>query len=198
MGANLEGGACAQGIGRCLMGEQASREKLHQWAAEVILASSSLTDGLSDDEARPLIAWGLAQAQAAAQEMAAAGLVTAGLPGDDAHNSVADRLTPVRRIMKGVTRLASERHELSPQDLFEELQYLLELARGLPQPPAWDKPEIPLAELAGLQTGLDNAAFVQAILGLLESPPSGKDSRPQGAMEAGGEGDGRKDRDDDQ
>lgn len=177
--------------------EQASLEKLQQWAAEVVLASSSLTDGLRDEEARPLIDWGLAQAQAAAEEVVAPGQIGAGLSDDDAHHRLADRLAPVRRIMKGVTGLASDRHDLSPQELFKELKYLLEFAGGLPQPPAWETPEIPLAELAGLQIGLDNIAFVQAILGLLESPSSGQDSRPEGAMEAGGQGDGRQDGEDD-
>ena len=48
------------------MRQQVGPEKLRQLAAEMILESSSLTDDLTDEEARPLIAWGLDQADAAA------------------------------------------------------------------------------------------------------------------------------------
>jgi hypothetical protein len=150
--------------------------QLRRQAAEMVLGASSLTDELTDEEARPLLAWGLEQAKAAADELALTDHVMAAMPVEDVRAMLADRLTPLRRTMKLINGLTADRHNLSPQDLFEELKYLIELAGRLPYPPSLTDPQVPLAELSAQQSHLDNVAFVQAILALLGSPsPTGVD-----------------------
>lgn len=154
--------------------------QLRRQAAEMVLEASSLTDELTDEEARPLLAWGLEQAKAAADELALTDQAMAALPAEDVRSMLADQLTPLRRTMKLINGLTADRHDLSSEDLFEELKYVLELAGRLPYPPTFADPQIPLAELSARQVDLDNAEFVQAILALLGSPPPIEvDSRAQ-------------------
>jgi hypothetical protein len=165
--------------------------RLWQQASAMVLGASSLTDELTDEEARPLLAWGLEQAKAAADELALRDQVMAAMPAEDVRSMLADKLTPLRRTMKVINGLAADRRSLSPQALFEELKYVVELAGGLPHPPSLTDPQVPLAELSAQQADLDNAAFVQAILALLGSPsPTGVDTGAQ-VIEAGEKGDER-------
>jgi hypothetical protein len=152
--------------------------QLRRQAAEMVLGASSLTDELTDEEARPLLGWALEQANAAADKLALTDQVMAAMPAEDVRSMLADQLTPLRLTMKRINGLTADRHSLSPQDLFEELKYVVELAGGLPHPPFLTDPQVPLAELSAQQVDLDNAAFIQAILALLGSPsPTGVDTR---------------------
>jgi hypothetical protein len=158
--------------------EQGRAERLHQRAAEVILGSSSLTDGLSDDEAGPLVAWGLVQAEAAADEAAdddgggAMGTLALLLPDDDLRAALAGRLSPVRRVMKAISDLAAARRELSAQQMVAELGDIRTLAGELPKVPALAITDTTLAELAAWQQYFDKATFVRAILVLLDPEPT--------------------------
>jgi hypothetical protein len=173
------------------MSRNAAAMLLRRQASEMVLEASSLTDELTDEEARPLLAWGLEQAKAAADELALTDQATAALPAEDIRSMLADQLTPVRRTMKLINGLTADRYDLSPEDLFEELKYVVELAGRLPHPPSLTDPQVPLAELTGRQADLDNAAFVQAIVALLgSSSPIGIDGRAQ-VIEAGEKGDER-------
>lgn len=159
--------------------------QLRQHASEMVLEASNLTDNLTDEEARPLLAWGLEQAKAAADKLALTHRFMVAMPAEDIRSMLADQLTPVRRTMKLINGLAADRHDLSPEDLFEELKYVVELAERLPHPPSLTEPRVPLAELSAQQADLDNAAFVLAIVALLGSPsPIGADTRAQ-IIEAG-------------
>lgn len=171
------------------MPRNAGSMQLRRQAAEMVLEASSLTDELTDEEARPLLAWGLEQAKAAADELALTDQAMAALPAEDVRSMLADQLTPLRRTMKLINGLTADRHDLSSEDLFEELKYVLELAGRLPHPPTFTDPQIPVAELSARQVDLDNAGFVEAILALLGSPPPIEaDSRAQ-VIEVGEKGD---------
>jgi hypothetical protein len=173
------------------MSRNAISMRLRRQASEMVLGASSLTDELTDEEARPLLAWGLEQAKAAAEELALPDQVMAAMPAEDVRSMLADQLTPLRRTMKLINGLTADRYSLSPQDLFEELKDVVELAAGLPRPPSLTDPQVALAELSAQQADLDNAAFVRAVLALLGSPsPTGVDTRAQ-VIEAGEKGDER-------
>jgi predicted RecB family endonuclease len=153
--------------------QQVGPEKLRQLAAEMILELSSLTDDLADEEARPLISWGLDQADAAAdavvnsQRISVANLIPA-LPPDDLREALAGRVAPVRRVMKAISALVADRRELKPQELVERLEQLRALAGDLPARPAATISDTALAELAARQTDANNAALVETLLALLE------------------------------
>jgi len=136
----------------------------------MILSASSLTDELTDDEARPLIQWGLSQAEAAADDLTQAHEISGDLAGGDLRAILADRLDPVRRAMKCINSLAFDRRRLAAEELFEELQNLFTLSERLPCPPLLDVSVVPLTELSARQADLENLAFVRAIVDLLESP----------------------------
>jgi hypothetical protein len=166
------------------MPEQLSLEQLQKLAAETILSASSLTDELTDEEARPLIAWGMAQAKAAARQVASQAFTTA-LPAQDIREIVANRLTPVRRTLKLINNLVAERHDLSVETMTEELQYLHELAGRLPEPPLAAAGEA-LSELAAQQTDMDNATFVSAVLSSLAKKSPTEQKPPEEMLEPGG------------
>jgi len=137
----------------------------------MILGTPDLTDELTDAEARPLIHWGLAQAEFAAERVQAENALEVYVAAEGPGEALADRVSRVRRVIKAVNRLAAERHELKPDVVAEEMDYILELAGRLPNPPPKDILSTTLAELAGWQAGMDNAAFVWALLTLLGAEP---------------------------
>lgn len=146
------------------MDREPNREDLKQQATALILEASVVTDELTDEEARPLIAWAVSQAAAAtfaaAEDLAA-------LPAREARGMLAERLAPVRRCMRAINALAGRRGTLAPEALLEELQALRAAAQQVPAPPGAAVPDTALAELAAWQGRLDTRAFVGAILYLL-------------------------------
>jgi hypothetical protein len=154
--------------------EQVDPEKLRQQAVEMILESASLTDDLTDEEARPLIAWGLDQAEAAADAVVASQRISVShlpptVPAADLHAALAVRVGPVRRAMKAISALTADRRELSSQEMAGELESIRTLAGELPAHALLTISDTGLAELGARQAGLNNAAFVQALLALLET-----------------------------
>jgi len=75
------------------MSRNAAAMLLRRQASETVLEASSLTDELTDEEARPLLAWGLEQAKAAADELALTDQATAAMPAEDIRSMLADQLT---------------------------------------------------------------------------------------------------------
>jgi hypothetical protein len=155
--------------------EQGSSEGLQQLAAEAILESSSLTDELTDEEARPLISWGLVQARLAvesvvAEQEAHVNSRAAILPADDLRAVLAERLAPVRRIVKASSALTIDRHRLSVQEVVEELVSIRAMAGKLPAA-CLPITGPTLAELAAWQLCFDNATFIRAMLVLLHPEP---------------------------
>ena len=156
------------------MSAQSDQSQLRRRAAEMILGTPDLTDELTDAEARPLIHWGLAQAEFAADRVQAESAMEAFVAAERPGEALADRVSRVRRVVKAVNRLATERHELEPEVVAEELAYIFERAGRLPNPPPKGILSTTLAELAGWQAGMDNAAFVWALLTLLGAEPEGE------------------------
>jgi len=152
-----------------LTSEASKGRHLRQVAAEIILSAPDLTDTLTDDEARPLIRWGVMQAEAAADDLAEASQATGGNPsGSNPGDILTDRLDPVRRVMKCINRLVGNRRGPPPEEVLEELERLFALAEGLPRPPQSEIAAVSVAELGARGTELDKGAIVQAIVGLLE------------------------------
>jgi hypothetical protein len=158
------------------MQDQSNEAHLRQLAAETIVGTSGLTDDLTDEEARPLIAWGLSQAEAAVQQAVATGQTVDMLPQDDLSPALAERLSPVRRVMKAINTLTADRHGLSPEEVAAELAHIQDLARKLPGPSPFAAADIVVGDLPVRQAGLDNSAFVAAILSMLGSASA---ARPQ-------------------
>lgn len=153
------------------------REELRQQAGVMILEAVSVTDALTDEEARPLIAWGLSQGEAVVEALWASGKLVP-LPSGEARGKAAKGVAPVRSVMRAVSRLVSRRSALSPDEVFEELEALRTAAGELPLPPGEAMTDTALAELAAWQSKLDTRTFVGAILYLLgpvsdaNTPPS--------------------------
>ena len=152
------------------MEEDSGTDKLRSQAAETILEASSLTDELTDEEARPLIAWCLTQGEAAADALSAS-FDLASLPAKDASEMLSERVAPVRRLMRAINSLAGGRRDLSPQEVFDELETIRTVAEELPVPARVGVTDTALAELTAWQTGFDNGAFVGAVLYLLQGMP---------------------------
>lgn len=162
------------------VGETASVHQLRQVAVDMILEASSHTDELKDDEAKPLIDWAVVQAEAAADELSQTSQFRAVPSQKEPVALLSDRLTPLRRTMRFINSLAADRCDLSPEELLEELRYLLELAERLPSPPRRKAAADRLAELTARQAELNNLEFVQATVDLLDaSSVAGKPSRQQ-------------------
>ncbi len=144
------------------------RKELREQAAGMILEAAGVTDALTDEEARPLVAWCLSQGEAAAEALWASSEMVP-LEAGEARGMVAERVAPVRRVMRAISRLAGRRSVLSPDEVFGELETLRTSARELPVPPGEAMTDTALAELAAWQSKLDTRAFVRAILYLLHA-----------------------------
>ena len=144
-------------------------------AAEMILETASVTDELTDAEARPLIDWCLRQGEAAASVVeAAAATDPAQAHGDDLREALLEQIAPVRRMIRAINALAGKRRASSPRQVYDELDGIRSLARDLPEPGGAAVTDVALAELAAWQTGFDNGAFVGAIVYLLQGMPIGE------------------------
>lgn len=156
------------------MTEDAELHALQERAAEMVLSMSTMTDDLTDEEARPLIAWAVGQAEAVAREVAAGGARGAapGAAVPDPAELLADRLTPVRKLVRAVSSLAADRHRLNEEEVAEEIDYVVELGDRLPG--AGMRPRTvangahaAAPDLARRQAEMDNREFVIALLGQL-------------------------------
>lgn len=148
-----------------------STEESRRLAAEMILEASGLTDELTDEQSRPLIGWALSQGEAAADALSTSidlNLVPAG----DAQEMLAERLSPVRRMMLSINSLAGQRRDLDPRQVYSKLETIRALAEELPAPGGASVSDTALAELAAWQTGFDNGAFVGAVLYLVQGMPA--------------------------
>ena len=158
-------------------GEGIATGELRRMAADMVLEAASLTDELTDKEARPLISWCLSQGEAAAAATADAvstGADPALVPDDDPTGALRERLAPVRHLIRAINALAGRRRGMSSRQVFDELDAIRLLAHELPQPGGAAVTDVALAELAAWQTGFDNGAFVGAILYLLQGMPIGE------------------------
>lgn len=137
----------------------------------MILDASGATDALTDEEARPLMEWALSQGEAAAKSLWAAGEL-APLPASKSHAMLAAGVAPVRRAMRAINALAGGRRDMTPDEVFAELEGLRATAEELPLPPSEAVTSTALAELSAWQSRLDTRTFVRAILYLLRPAPA--------------------------
>jgi hypothetical protein len=90
-------------------------------AAESILENESLTAGLDDEAAQRLLDWGVACAEAIAQE-------TASLNDDEAEAAMSPRLRATRRFMRRVRGWVVKRQEMEADASAELLSEIIEQA----------------------------------------------------------------------
>lgn len=142
--------------------ELPQQDDLEKKAAELILGDASLRDELTDDEAQPLIDWGLAQVAQIARRaslMASAEAVEAAL--DD-----------VRRLMKRVNRVVRHRALGDAEAVRSDLERLSELSARL------FGDAVPRAALSQVDTfmaeqgNLSNGQVVKRLLGMFAPPLS--------------------------
>lgn len=153
--------------------EGTSTSELRRMAAEMILEAASLTDEMTDREARPLLSWCLSQGEAASDGFLT-GTDPALAPEDSPREALMERLAPVRRLMHAINDLSGKRRDMNSRQVFTELDAIRSLAQELPEPGGTAVTDVALAELAAWQTGFDNGAFVGAIVYLLQGMPIGE------------------------
>lgn len=145
-----------------------------QQAAEMILGSLSLTDKPTDMAARPLLQWGLGEAEALAADLAS----RPGLDVPGATDLLTQQIRPVCRVMKVVSSLVADRRRLEPDQVAEELALVLDLTDRLSQTPACQAAGVrssALADLAAWQTEMDDNTFVRSVVALLQAPGADSD-----------------------
>jgi hypothetical protein len=140
-----------------------SNEQLRDLAAGVILGDSSLTDELTDQEAKSLLDIGLLQADAAVDALVAS-FDPAQLRPDDAEEMIAERMAPVRRFLGRINALVGKRRRLTFEQMTAELNGLRVVAEELPLPPEAPVSSSALSLLAHWPAETDNLGFVLAIL----------------------------------
>ena len=145
---------------------------LKKRAAETILGDVDLRDELTDDEAQPLIDFGLAQVEALARRAAA-------LASAQTMDNSVDNL---RRLMKRINRFAAERRQGDPELTRKSLERIARISAELygeaaPQP----SPEA-LDNFLKVESDLNNQIVVQQLLKLFAPPfppPQELDAPPQ-------------------
>jgi hypothetical protein len=100
-------------------------ESRRQWALELILDDSSLTDYLDDTEAERLLKWGLALARLFVVE-------TAEMGEDEATEYLEPKLKSVRVLVRRINRLLGELTDLDPEEAVEQLERILDAAAQVP------------------------------------------------------------------
>jgi hypothetical protein len=173
------------------MVERQDLERLHQVAAEMIVNWSMLTDGLTDVQARPLMAWAIDQGEAIVRHLIAQPtLVT--LPAGELGDILADRLLPLQRLMWTVGEFVAGNRHLSRGEIAQELEYILEVARQLPgsRHPWTPTTDATLERVCTRLAGLENPERLQAVLALLGGWPEDAAYVSQRAMLGGEHDDG--------
>ncbi|MFN2169329.1 MAG: hypothetical protein ACK2U9_24105 [Anaerolineae bacterium] len=135
-------------------------EELRNLAAVMILGDSSLTDELTDKEAKSLLDLGVQQANAAVDAL----LSSSVLPPDNAEEMIAERMAPVRGFLGAINRIVGKRRGLTPEQMTEELETLRAAAQELPLQPEAPVSDSALSLLAHWPAETDNLGFVLAML----------------------------------
>lgn len=138
-------------------------EELRNLAAVMILGDSSLTDELTDKEAKSVLDMGVQQANAAVDALLLS-VDAVQLPPDEAREMLAERVAPVRRFVGRINALVGKRRDLVPEQVREELEALRAIAAELPLQPEAPVGDSALSLLAHWPTETDNLGFVLAML----------------------------------
>lgn len=151
-------------------------DSFRQLAAEMVLELSERMGDLTDEEAQPLIAWALGQADAAVQNLLALNQGSCVQPPGEPGERLAAMLKPVAQAVTIINDWIADRDALSPQEINEKLGLLQQLSRQLPRPPISGAMDLAL-RVPIRETGLSNTDLIHAVLKLLGGPP------PTGAEE---------------
>jgi len=95
-----------------------------RWAAENILNSEALTGDLADPEADRLLAWALERAEILVCD-------TAGMPPVEAQAVLEERLTSLRKLVRGINKLAGAHQPIEPERVQGRVARLAEPAAAL-------------------------------------------------------------------
>jgi hypothetical protein len=143
-------------------------EDLEKRAAESILGDPSVRGDLTDDEAQPLIEWGVKQATALARQAAAQAAMHTALnnPVETMDESVAD----LRKLMKRVNRFVAARQEGDPEHLRKTLDRLAHVSQqvfgeAVPQASTLER-----EKFLHDQADLDNQQVVTHLLQIFAPP----------------------------
>jgi len=126
-------------------------ERQERLAAEIILDSEGLTDDLEDASAKPLLAWGVAQAERLAAKAA----------GHDLDRTVSG----LRRVIKRVNNLVADRAILTGDEFAAELDELVTMTSNLTGSTV--QGQVAMQSLLADRDHLDDAALVEQITALL-------------------------------
>ena len=145
------------------MGVDVKTEELRNLAAVMILGDSSLTDELTDKEAKSVLDLGVQQANAAVDALLVSVDGVQLLPVE-AREMLVERVAPVRRFVARINALVGKRRDLTPEQMTEELEVLRTTAQELPLWPEAPVSDSALSLLAHWPSEADNLGFVLAIL----------------------------------
>ncbi|MBN1967411.1 MAG: hypothetical protein JW910_22345 [Anaerolineae bacterium] len=142
---------------------EAEQHELEEEAAESILGDPSLRDELTDDEARPLIDWGLHQVAALAKQVASQGMA----------ETMRTTVTDMRRLMKRINRLAGHRAQGGGEEqLRNDLRRLGKVSAELFGEAITPPDEVTVEAFIAEQASLSNEQLVNRLLSLY-APPEG-------------------------
>ncbi len=152
---------------------ESNADSLRELAAEMVLELAERMGDLTDEEAQPLIAWALGQADAAVQNLLALDQGSCVQPPGEPGERLAAMLKPVAQAITAVNDLVADRDALSLEEIGEKLGFLQQLAGQLPRPPISASMDLAL-HVPIRESGLSNTDLIHAVLKLLgEQPPAG-------------------------
>lgn len=136
---------------------------------DTLLDNSALRDGLTDDEAQPLIDWGLAQAER----------VTAGLDGmmpeiAEAHYETLSSALP--KLLTRITWLAVHRERKGPQWTQQTIDQINRFSQDLY---GQDAPQLPPDSLSTLAQPAPNGPYILTLIRYLSPTESVSDDQTQ-------------------
>jgi len=135
-------------------------EELEKRVVESLMSDPGLRDELTDDEARPLMDWGLSQAAAIARRMAA----------QASAESLDDAVGDLRKLMKRINRLVGHRREGDPELVRKDLRRLAKYSERLFGGTVVRPDEAQLETFLAEQAVLDNRGIVERLLAMFTPP----------------------------
>ena len=142
-------------------GRRIARLRARRWA-ELLMEDSSLRSNLDDEQATPLLNWGLAQIKIAA-------LATADLPDEEAEPRLEKDATAVKLIMQGVNDLVGSIGQPLTFDVIDDtMTRILKNHRWLTNEPPAPSRLKNVERFNQARQQEDRAAAFQALMALIE------------------------------
>lgn len=144
-------------------GRRIARQRARQWA-ELLMEDSSLRSNLDDDQATPLLNWGLAQVKMTA-------LATANLPDEEAEPKLEKDTTAVKLIMHGINDLIGSIGQPLTFDVIDDtMTRILKNHRWLTNEPPTPSRLKNVERFNQAREQEDRAAAFAALMALIELP----------------------------